>query len=112
MVDRQTRVKKKKFRRTPGGKTAIHYSRGKREYAECALTGQRLHGTGNQSKAKLRAKSKTQRRPSVKFGGMLSSKARKNVWEDYALVFTGRKKIEEVPANTRQFVKHAMMAKG
>ncbi len=112
MVDRHNRVKKRKFRRTPGGRLAVHYSRAKREKAECAITGMNLHGTGNQSKAKVRARAKTARRPSVKFGGMLSSRARKRIWENMVLVETGRKTMQEVPAGIRHFVKDAMAVKG
>ncbi len=111
MVDRHNRVKKKKFRKTPGGRVAIHYSRAKKEFAECAITGRKLHGMGNQSKAKVRARAKTARRPSVKFGGMLSSGARRQIWENMALVETGRKTLQEVPAGIRHFVKDAMAVK-
>ena len=111
VVDRKTRVKKKKFRRTPGSRVSVHYTKQKREYAECAVTGIKLHGTGNQNKAKLRAKARTARRPSVKFGGMLASSARKLVWENFALVVSGKKTLEKVPANVRHFVKDAMTVK-
>ena len=111
MVDRHNRVKKKKFRRTPGGAVVIHYSKAKREMAQCAITGQKLHGTGNQSKSWVRAIAKTERRPSVKFGGMLSSRARRRIWENMALVEMGKKTMHEVPAGIRHFVKDAMGVK-
>ena len=111
MVDRHNRVKKKIFKRTPGGNVKIHYTKKKRDYAECAITGQKLHGTGNQSKSHIRSKAKTHRRPSVKFGGMLSSSARKQIWENLALVETGKKSMHEVPAGIRHFVKDAMAVK-
>lgn len=105
MVDRQTRVKKKKFRRTPGGITATHYSREKKSRAKSMLSGKKLSGTGNQSKSRVRKKGKTTRRPSVKFGGMLQSKERKEVWENYSLVIAGKKEIEEVPMKIKGLVK-------
>ncbi len=111
MVDRHNRVKKRKFRKTPGGRVVIHYSKAKHDYAECAITGQKLPGTGNQSKSKIRAIAKTHRRPSVKFGGMLSSSARRQIWENLALVETGKKSMHEVPAGIRHFVKDAMAVK-
>jgi len=111
MVDRHNRVKRRKFRKTPGARTAMHCTNEKKEFSECAITGMRLHGTGNQSKSKLRKNSKTSRRPSVKFGGMLSSSARKLVWENYALVLAGKRTMEEVPAGIRHFVKDATMVK-
>ena len=93
MVDRHLRVKRKKFRRTPGGKTAVHYTNDKREIAECAVSGKVLSGTGNQSKSVLKKRGKTNRRPSVKFGGVLGTEARRELWENYSLVISGKKKI-------------------
>ena len=105
MVDRQTRMKKKKFRRTPGGTTANHYSRSATSYAECAVTGIQLHGTGNQTKSAVRKTAKSHRRPSVKFGGVLSGSARKELWENVALVEAGIKNMNEVPSKFRKFIK-------
>ncbi|HZX34231.1 MAG TPA: 50S ribosomal protein L34e [archaeon] len=105
MVNRATRVKKKKFRRTPGGKTVVHYSRHERANAECAVTGEKLQGTGDQQKSRVRKLPKTMKRPSVKFGGVLSTRPRREVWENYALIVSGRKSVEEVPAKIRPYVK-------
>src|SRR3989344_912163 len=111
MVDRQTRMKKKKFRRTPGGKTAVHYSRSATSYAECAVTGVMLAGTGNQTKSAVRKEPKSHRRPSVKFGGVLSAGTRRELWENFALVESGSKKWNEVPAKLRKFMPKAGKAK-
>ena len=105
MVDRQTRMKKKKFRKTPGAKTSTIYTREKNTKAKCAVTGKILAGTANQAKANIRATSKTKRKPSVKFGGILSGNARKQVWENYALVSSKKKTIEDIPVKVRKFVK-------
>jgi len=105
MVDRQTRVKKRKFRRTPGAKTAVHYTRKKISKAKCGVTGKVLAGTGNQSKTSVRKKAKTKRRPSVKFGGVLGSKSRRDVWENYALIESGKKDINDIPTKLKRFVK-------
>ncbi len=110
MVDRQTRMKKKRFRKTPGGRTVAHYSRSDKSYAECAVTGKQLHGTGNQDKAAVGKQSRTGRRPSVKFGGILSGEARKELWENFALVEGGVKKINEVPVRFRKFIEVAKVA--
>lgn len=104
MVDRKTRVKKKKFRKTPGGVTVIHYSRDKKSSAKCAINGTKLPGTGNQTKSDSRKKGKSTRRPSLKFGGILGSKARRELWENYALVTINRKKIEEVPTKIKNLL--------
>lgn len=104
MVDRGTRVKKKKHRKTPGGKSVVHYSRDSKSKAKCAATGKVLAGTGNQTKADSRKESKTKRRPSVKFGGVLGSEARRELWENYALVENNKKDINEVPAKLRKHI--------
>lgn len=104
MVDRQTRSKRKKFRRTPGGRVSRQYSRDKKSYAECAATGAKLHGTGHQGKGRIGKQSKSERRPSVRFGGVLSSPARKELWENYALVEAGKKAMNEVPSRFRKFI--------
>ncbi|MAG18015.1 MAG: hypothetical protein CL944_00910 [Candidatus Diapherotrites archaeon] len=105
MVDRQTRVKKKKFRKTPGSNTAIQYTRDKNSKARDPITGKQLSGTGNQSKAIVRGLAKSKRRPSVAFGGILGSKTRREVWENYALVDSGRKDITDIPIKLKKFVK-------
>ena len=110
MVDRQTRMKKKRFRRTPGGATAVHYSRAITSYAQCAVTGEKLHGTGNQTKSRVRKEPKTHKRPSVKFGGILSSRARKELWENFALVAAKKKPMNEVPVKLRKFIEVAKVA--
>ncbi len=104
MVDRQTRGKTRKFRRTPGARVSIHYTRDKKSYAECAVTGERLHGTGHQGKSRVRKLSKSEKRPSVKFGGVLSSGARRELWENMALVAAGKKALVAVPVKLRKFV--------
>jgi len=104
MVDRGTRVKKKTFKKTPSGKNVKHYSRFKRTAATCAIEGVKLSGTGNQIKSASRKKAKTTRRPSVKFGGVLSSKARKEVWENYALVKSGKKELAQVTEKVKRYV--------
>ncbi len=104
MVDTGTRVKNKKFRRTPGSKTVIHYSRDKKSTAKCAVTGVILQGTGNQTKSDSRKDAKSKRRPSVKFGGVLSSKVRREVWDNYVLVKENKKEINDVPSKIKQYV--------
>ena len=104
MVDRQTRMKTKKFRRTPGSTVSIQYTRDKKSYAECAVTGERLHGTGHQGKNLVGKQSRSEKRPSVKFGGVLSGNARKELWENFALVEAGKKAVNAVPSKFRKFI--------
>ncbi|HLC79014.1 MAG TPA: hypothetical protein VJG83_01160 [archaeon] len=102
MVDRQTRVKNKKFRRTPGGTTHTHYFRGDPSSAHCAITSKKLQGTGLQNRSTIRKQSKSARRPSVKFGGVLSAIARKTLWEYEALTQAGSD--IHVPVQYRKFL--------
>ena len=104
MVDRKTRVKHKKFRKTPGGITTIQYNRDKKSKAKCAINGTALPGTGNQTERDSRRKGKSTRRPSLKFGGILGSKARRELWENYALVTINKKKLEEVPTKIKNLM--------
>lgn len=105
MVDRHKRVKKKKYVRTPGGKTVKHYVNDKKSAAECMVTGEVLSGTGNQNRHKIRKKAATKRRPSVKFGGVLSSTARRQLWDNYALVTSRKKDFNEVPTKLKGLLK-------
>ena len=104
MVDRQTRVKTRKFRRTPGAVVSTQFTRDKKSYAECAVTGKRLHGTGHQGKNLVGKRSKSEKRPSVKFGGQLSGPARRELWENVALVEAGKKALNMVPVKLRKFI--------
>ena len=65
---------------------------------------------GNQTKSRVRKMSKTQKRPSVKFGGTLSAPARKELWENSALVEAGKKQIGDVPAKFRKFIEAKVRA--
>ncbi len=111
MVDRGSRVKKRKFRRTPGARVSVQYSRSKRTKARCAVTGKVLLGTGNQVKSAVRKVPKSVRRPSVKFGGVLSGEARRIVFEEFALVESGSKRIEDVPSKYKGFVESLLRSK-
>jgi len=105
MVDRKTRVKKKKFRKTPGTNTVIQYTKEKNTKAKCSITGVQLSGTANQSKSAVNKLAKTKRRPSVKFGGVLSAKARKQLWEYKTLIELNKVKVEDIPTNFKKFIK-------
>ncbi len=64
---------------TPGNKTVVRYGRKKLGVARCQLTGQKLNGVPRVSKAKLNNLSKSAKRPSRPFGGVLSPVAMKRV---------------------------------
>ena len=68
----------------------------KNKKKRCAITKNILHGTAREGKGKIRKLSKTKRRPSVPFGGILSSKAREEVFTEMGKVAAGIKTIDMV----------------
>ena len=103
------KTKKKKFRRIPGEKSRVYYVREKTSKHHCAICRGILHGTPHgRTKAGVKKLSKTQRRPSVPFGGVLCSTCRKNVFEDAAKVKSGGKNFDEVDFTRRKYVEIAL----
>jgi len=83
MPNPHERSSEKKFVRVPGGKTTIKYFKGKGKKQHCALCKNILHGVFHSiNRSKVSKLSKTQRRPSVPFGGVLCSKCRVKVFEE------------------------------
>ena len=58
------------YRKTPGGRTVIHYDRLKRSKARCAVCGRELGGVPL-GKEELRKLPKSLKRPERMFGGVL-----------------------------------------
>lgn len=102
MVNTGKRTQKRVSKRTPS-KTKKFYYREKSKKISCAITGKKLSGSSKASK-----KSKTQKRPSVPFGGVLSGEAREQVFVELGKVIAGIKTIEEVEQKYRKYVKQAM----
>lgn len=75
----RSRSKRRVFVRTPGGKTVIHYENRKPTAGRCAVTGEILKGVPRASPALLKRLAKTKKRPQRPFGGVLSSKAMRQV---------------------------------
>lgn len=63
------------FVKTPGGRTVIHYRARKPKTACCPVTGEVLKGVPRASPAERKRLAKTKKRPQRPFGGVLSSKA-------------------------------------
>lgn len=61
--------------KTPGGRTVLHYRKRKPKAARCPITGEKLHGVPRDIPSKLGKMSKTQKRPQRPYGGVLSSRA-------------------------------------
>jgi large subunit ribosomal protein L34e len=106
MVDTGKRSMKKKSRKTPS-KTTMEYFKGINSKRICPITKTALLGvTHDQKKAKKQ--SKTQKRPNVPFGGVLSSKAREQVFTEVAKVRAGIKEVNDIDQKYRKYVKQAM----
>ena len=67
------------FKRTPGGKTVIHYVRRKPKQARCAICGRPLAGVPRENPSKLRNMSKSSKRPERPYGGVLCNSCMRRV---------------------------------
>lgn len=104
MPQRRERSSEKKFVKTKGKKTRIHYFKGKAKKQHCAVCDAVLHGVAHSKRRNEFSKlSKTQKRPSVHFGGILCSNCRVMVVEETIKVKTG-KPIQSVPFKIKSFV--------
>ncbi len=109
MPNRHERASEKKFVRTISGKAKIVYFKGKSKKHHCALCKKPLHGVPHSSSVFEMAKlSKTQKRPSTMFGGVLCSSCRKKTVEETIKVKGNQKQLQEVPFKLKQFVEMAM----
>jgi ribosomal protein L34E len=106
MVSKGQKTKKKKFYRTPGGETRVKFFKGKPSKKHCALCSRELAGTTNaKDEQKL---SKSERRPSGMFGGVLCAKCRASVQEEAAKIYAGVKDINGVEVRLRRYVEVAI----
>ncbi|MBI2597710.1 MAG: 50S ribosomal protein L34e [Candidatus Diapherotrites archaeon] len=108
MPTRHERSSEKKFVKLTAGKTKIKYFKGKPKKHHCALCQGMLFGVPHSHKIHELAKlSKTQKRPTVVFGGVLCSNCRKKVFEETAKVSQNLKSIDEVSFKIKEFVQTA-----
>lgn len=69
-----------KFRKTPGGRTVVHFEKRRPKPARCASCGKVLYGTARERAYKMRNTPKTKRRPERPYGGYFCSRcARKKL---------------------------------
>ncbi len=108
MVKRFERSSEKKFVRTPGAQTKIVFFKGKAKKHHCALCKKILHGVAHASRRYDVSKlSKTQKRPSVPFGGVLCSSCRRKVFIETIKVKEGIKQLQDVSFLLKKFVQMA-----
>lgn len=70
----KSRSSRRVFKKTPGGKTVLHFIRRKPKKAKCGKCGAVLPGVPAQRRFRIKKMSKTQKRPSRPYGGVLCSK--------------------------------------
>lgn len=109
MVSPGKRRMKYKHKKTSSG-TKKEYFKGKHKKARCAITGNALAGVPHEKKSGLRKKSKSEKRPSAPFGGILSGVARHEVFVEKGKVAAGIKNLEDVDLKYRKFVKQTINA--
>ena len=89
------RRKNKKFVKIPKGTKTIVFKKGGRK-AVCEVCKKSLQGTPKGTVSQKNKLSKTQKRPSILFGGILCNKCRDMVFEEAIKVKLGIKTIEDV----------------
>lgn len=70
----RSRSYRKVYRRTPGGRVAIHFVERKPARAKCGSCGIILHGIQTERPTKMSNLRRTAKRPQRPFGGVLCSK--------------------------------------
>ena len=106
MPNRSERSKKTKFRRVAGSKSKRIFVNGKTGKHKCALCKGILHGVPHgKTGTEVRKLSKTKRRPTALFAGILCSKCRHLVVMEAAQVEAKAKKFDEVELRLQDYVK-------
>ena len=63
--------KRRVYKRTPGGRTVVHFEERKPKAARCAVCGKPLGGVPRGRPVEIRKLSKTERRPERPYGGYI-----------------------------------------
>lgn len=69
----KSRTLRRVHRRTPGGRTVLHYKKRKPGKAKCGSCGKVLVGVPREREYKMRNMAKTKKRPERPYGGNLCS---------------------------------------
>ncbi len=67
----RSRSRRRVYKRTPGGRTVIHYEKRKPKAARCAICGRPLGGVPRGRPVEIRKLAKTERRPERPYGGYI-----------------------------------------
>jgi ribosomal protein L34E len=99
----------RKRRRMAHGKSRVVEARKRPGPVISPISGQALHGVPHATTARQRKRlSKTAKRPSAPFGGVLTANERETVFQWAAAVEAGQAPLESVDARYRPFVKKAL----
>lgn len=107
MTQPKDRARKYKKRKSSSGTKKVHFNE-KSQRKLCAIKGTPLSGTSRETRGMISKESKTQRRPSVPFGGILSGAAREEVFIELGKVAAGIKSVDEVDEKYRKYVKQSL----
>ncbi len=78
----RSRSLKRRFVRTPGGRSVLHFKKKKHGKPRCAECGAELHGVPRGSPTEIKKLSKSKKTPTRPYGGYLCSKCmRKQIRE-------------------------------
>lgn len=103
------KMKRKKFRKTVSGKTAVRKAKKKTGKHYCTLCASILHGMPHGvAKAKLARMSKTEKKPTGIFAGVLCSKCSRRAIDEAIIAGQSSKGIESSDLSFRKFAKQAL----
>jgi large subunit ribosomal protein L34e len=80
----KSRTLRRVSKRLPGGETVKRYEQRNPKVAHCALTGEQLHGVPRKTPTQLAKLPKTKKRPERPYGGVLGSRASRQIIRDEA----------------------------
>jgi ribosomal protein L34E len=111
MPKKSDRSKKKKFRRKASGKSKRVFVKGKTGKHKCALCERVLHGVPHgKTSAEVRKLSKTKRRPTALFAGVLCSRCRAKAVAEAAKIKAKAKNFSEVELRLQKYVKQVKVS--
>jgi len=97
------RVMKRKHVRVPSGESKLRLIRHDKTKVSCGLCRVKISSASNDPKL-----SKTERRPTILFGGVLCSICRDAVFENAIKVKLGVKKVDDLNLTMKKFVQQAI----
>lgn len=105
MVKPSLRNQKKKFVKVTKSTKEIRFRDGSKG-ASCSICSKRLQGVPKKGVAKL---AKTEKRPSILFGGILCNTCRDSVFDDAIMLKTGLIEEKDVSFKKMHFVKESLL---